>query len=86
MQEVLNIEQMMLLENYTEFISKVKQEPKASVEEAKKWLLGDLLTQDFQVWLSESLCSRKLILPWGLDKWNTSCAGSSVPLTLKSHF
>ena len=52
LQEVLNIEQMMLLENYTEFFSKVKQKPKDSVEDAKKWLLGDLVTKDFQVCLS----------------------------------
>ena len=45
----MNIEQMMLLENYTEFFSKVKQKPKDSVEDAKKWLLGDLVVKDFQV-------------------------------------
>lgn len=39
----------MLLEQYTQFVSKVEQKPKESVEDAKKWLMGDLLQQGFQV-------------------------------------
>lgn len=49
LQQVLDIEQSMLLEAYTQFVSKVEQKPKESVEEAKKWLMGDLLQQGFQV-------------------------------------
>lgn len=45
----------MLLENYTEFFSKVKQKPKDSVEDAKKWLLGDLVVKDFQVMFPPSV-------------------------------
>lgn len=39
----------MLLEAYTQFVSKVEQKPKESVEDAKKWLMGQLLQQGFQV-------------------------------------
>ena len=39
----------MLLEAYTQFVSKVEQKPKESVEEAKKWMMGQLLQQGFQV-------------------------------------
>ena len=48
-QEVLDIEQSMLLEAYTQFVSKVEQKPKESVEVAKTWLMGQLLQQGFQV-------------------------------------
>ncbi len=49
LQQVLDIEQSMLLEAYTQFVSKVEQKPKESVEEAKKWMMGQLLQQGFQV-------------------------------------
>lgn len=48
LQQVLDIEQSMLLEAYTQFVSKVEQKPKESVEEAKKWMMGQLLQQGFQ--------------------------------------
>ena len=48
LQQVLDIEQSMLLEAYTQFVSKVEQKPKESVEDAKKWMMGQLLQQGFQ--------------------------------------
>lgn len=66
LQQVLDIEQSMLLEAYTQFVSKVEQKPKESVEEAKKWMMGQLLQQGFQVTsvlfpMYSQLCQRSCI-------------------------
>ncbi len=61
MQQVLDIEQSMLLEAYTQFVSKVEQKPKESIEEAKKWQMGRLVLQGFQVFSSPMPASLLII-------------------------
>lgn len=48
-QEVMDIEQGILLEGYAHFVSKVEQKPELTGEDAKKWLMGILVRQGFQV-------------------------------------
>ena len=45
----MDIEQGILLEGYAQFVSKVEQRPELTGEDAKKWLMGDLMQQGFQV-------------------------------------
>lgn len=49
LQQVLEIEQSMLMETYTEFVSKVEQKPKVSADRAREWLMGQVLFKYFQV-------------------------------------
>lgn len=44
----MDIEQGILLEGYAHFVSKVEKRPELTGEDAKKWLMGDLMRQGFQ--------------------------------------
>ena len=62
----MDIEQGILLEGYAQFVSKVEQRPELTGEDAKKWLMGDLMQQGFQVssqLLHPNLCCTLLYCP-----------------------
>ena len=45
----MSIEQSILLEGYAQFVSKVERRPGLTLDDAKHWLMGDLMTHGFQV-------------------------------------
>ena len=45
----MDIEQGILLDGYAQFVSKVERKPELTGEDAKKWLMGDLMETGFQV-------------------------------------
>ncbi|KAK9812465.1 hypothetical protein WJX73_002038 [Symbiochloris irregularis] len=50
--EVMSIEQSILLEAYAEFVSKVERRPGLTLEDAQHWLMGDLMTHGFQLYIN----------------------------------
>lgn len=49
LQEVMSIEQSILLEGYAQFVSKVERRPGLTLDDARHWIMSDLMTHGFQV-------------------------------------